>query len=460
MNRKKLSLLFLFFATTVSFIFILLTSAKNPKSYASVEELLLTEKDLERSSYDTIHALLHINASDYFIYKGTPAGFQYDLLKELGKSLKKTVIINLESDPQLAYDAIFDRKYDIVALDYLENQLIDFYLTQSAPHSYTHGVVISNKNQICDPLQKKTLHVPARFPVKIERDSLPDVSDWDVVYHEEFDIEELADALQQNEIQYLACDYNEAMTLLPFFSDLEITANLSASRERVWTLKSNNDSINNEINSWLNDFKKTTKYKYLTKRYLSESSPVLAHSFANSMGNQISKYDLVIKQEAEKYGFDWRFVASLIYQESKFIDKLTGRGGSYGLMQLMPVTGARFGVNENSTPEQQIRGGVAYLNYLRKIFAKIENPVEQMKFVAAAYNSGPGHVLDAQRLCAKYGEADNCWENVAVYLALKNKSQYVNDPVVKCGYYSGKHTVKYVNQVMARYEGYALLASL
>lgn len=460
MNRKKLSLLFLFFATTVSFVLILLTSAKKPKHYTSVEELLLTEKDLERSSYDTIYALLYINASDYFIYKGTPAGFQYDLLKELGKSLQKTVIIDLESDSQLAYDAIFSRKYDIVALDYLENPLIDFYLTHSIPHSYTHGVIIKNKSYTVDSLQKRTLHVPTRFPIHIERDSLPDVSGWEIVCHEDFDVDELADALQQNELQYIACDYNEAMTILPFFSDLEITANLSAPRERVWTLKSNNDSINNEINNWLRDFKKTAKYKHLTKRYLSESSPVLAHSFTHSMGSQISKYDAIIKRESDKYGFDWRFVASIIYQESKFVDGLVGRGGSYGLMQLIPVTGARFGVNESSGPEQQIKGGVAYLNYLRKIFAKIDDPNEQMRFIAAAYNSGPGHILDAQRLCEKYGDGKrDRWESVAHYLALKNKSQYVNDPVVKCGYYSGKHTVKYVSQVMTRYEGYALLAS-
>lgn len=460
MNRKNLSFLFLVSSTIVSFIFMLMISAKNPEKYSSVDEYLLTEKDLERSSYDTIYALLHTNASDYFIYKGTPAGFQYDLLKELGKSLGKTVIIDLERDSRLAYQAIFERKYDIVAMDYPENLCIDFYLTHSQPHSSTYGVLLENRAYRADSTLEKTLHLPDGFPLYVELDSLPDGEKWSVISHQENELDDLVEMLLQGEIHYLACDYNEAITLLPFFSELEITATLSGRIERVWTLKSNNDSINNEINEWLSYFKTTPRYKRLANRYLTETSSVIVQSFTNNQGKQISKYDQIIKREAKKYNFDWRFVASLIYQESKFIDGLVGRGGSYGLMQLMPVTGSRFGVTQQSNPEQQIKGGVAYLNYLRKMFSEIDNEIELMKFIAAAYNSGPGHIHDAQRLCKKYGTDHTQWDHVAYYLALKNKGQYANDAVVKCGYYPGKHTIKYVDQVMQRYEGYALLAVL
>lgn len=448
------------FATVVSFIFILLISAKEPEDFISVDELLLTEKDLDRSSYDTLYALLYINASDYFIYKGTPTGFQYDLFKELEKSLQKTVIIDLESDPQLAYNAIFNRKYDIVAMDYAENPWIDFYLTHSLPHSATNGVLIENRKHIGDSSKSKIIHAPALFPMKIDESLLPYDCDWNVVYHQENGIEELVDMLLQDEIHYIACDYNEAITILPYYSELDITTTITGQKERVWTLKSNNDSINNEINDWLTDFIETSKYKRLTKRYLADNSPVIVQSFTQNMGKQISCFDNIIKREAEKYNFDWRFVASIIYQESKFIDGLVGRGGSYGLMQLMPVTASRFGVSQGSSAEQQIKGGIAYLNYLQKMFSEIKNPDERMKFIAAAYNSGPGHIKDAQRLCDKYNADRTSWDDVAHYLALKNKSQYVNDPVVKCGYYPGKHTLKYVNQVMGRYESYALLASL
>ena len=60
--------------------------------------------------------------------------------------------------------------------------------------------------------------------------------------------------------------------------------------------------------------------------------------------------------------------------------------GAQGLMQLIPATAARFGVADASDPAQNIKGGVAYLNWLMKTFDS--DPV----MVLAAYNAGEGAV--------------------------------------------------------------------
>ena len=60
--------------------------------------------------------------------------------------------------------------------------------------------------------------------------------------------------------------------------------------------------------------------------------------------------------------------------------------GAQGLMQLMPATAARFGVNDSFEPRANIRGGVAYLDWLLKRFDR--DPVMTL----AAYNSGEGAV--------------------------------------------------------------------
>ena len=69
---------------------------------------------------------------------------------------------------------------------------------------------------------------------------------------------------------------------------------------------------------------------------------------------------------------------------------------------------------------------------------------------------GPGHILDAIALCQKHGGDATHWNEVAEYLMLKSHKEYYCDPVVKCGYYPGKHTVNYVNEVMDRYNGYVI----
>ncbi len=60
--------------------------------------------------------------------------------------------------------------------------------------------------------------------------------------------------------------------------------------------------------------------------------------------------------------------------------------GATGLMQLIPATASRFGVTDSKDPAQNIRGGVAYLDWLMKNFDR--DPL----MVLAAYNSGEGAV--------------------------------------------------------------------
>jgi membrane-bound lytic murein transglycosylase F len=66
---------------------------------------------------------------------------------------------------------------------------------------------------------------------------------------------------------------------------------------------------------------------------------------------------------------------------------------------------------------------------LNRSFSTIENEDERIKFIVAAYNSGPGHVIDAQALAGKFGKNPQEWNEVEEYLKLKNLPEYYNDPV-------------------------------
>lgn len=436
-------------------IFLLFVSAVIPEERHSDQQVIHV-KEAEKQEKDTIRALLYSKASDYFIYKGVPIGFQYELLNIMGKNLGKVMDIEVENDPEKAYNAIFNNEYDIVALDYLRNPLLDFYLSHSTPHSTSHAVLIENRGKKEDTAASHLLYVPEHFPSHFLIDSFPKPFLWETVSYNDMTTEELFEKLQKSEIQYLVCDYNEAVTLLPFYTDLKMVKQIGPEYNRQWTLNASNVELNHTINDWLENFLTTPQYKKLCSKYLSHQSPVIKQSFKKSALNQISPFDKIIKAHAAKFHVDWRFITSIMYQESKFQCGLTGMGGSFGLMQMMPVTGERFGVNEDSSPEEQIRAGVRYLAYLEKMFSDIEDEAERMKFMAGAYNSGPGHIQDAQRLCEKYGLNPYVWDNVARYLALKSKSLYSKDPVVKHGYYPGNHTIKYVNQVMDRYQAYLI----
>jgi len=78
-------------------------------------------------------------------------------------------------------------------------------------------------------------------------------------------------------------------------------------------------------------------------------------------------------------------LAVIAVESSGRADAVSGAGAA-GLMQLMPATAERFGVTDRSVPSANIRGGVAYLNWLMGEFG--EDPI----LVLAGYNAGEGAV--------------------------------------------------------------------
>jgi len=164
----------------------------------------------------------------------------------------------------------------------------------------------------------------------------------------------------------------------------------------------------------------------------------------------------MIRKYSGRIDWDWRLLASLICQESRFRPDVESGAGAYGLMQIMPLTGKNLGIDITSSPENNMRAGIEYINWLHSIFdAKIPDENERINFILAAYNAGPGHVLDAMKLAEKNGMDPHKWDgNVAVWLLKKSEPKYFNDEVVKNGYFRGTESVAFVSQIINRYEHY------
>lgn len=409
----------------------------------------------EKKHNDTISALIFYHAADYFVYQGSVIGFQYDLIKQMGKDLGVPVDISIEADPEEAFLQCFTNNYDIVGFDFDKNFFSPVYLVQSEPHSYTYPVLIMRKKSMPDSSLVKVVHASAKYSNQIDFSMLENPSSWKLQHDRDLSIEDLFTMLEDTMIDYVVCNYNVAITMLPFYTSLTLGPTLGENFPRTWVLNSNNADLNKKINQWLVEFKKTKKYEALCKRYLSRHSYVIQSSFG-SRRNRISSYDNCLKAACKHCGVDWRFMSSVIYQESHFSSDVLGMGGSFGIMQMMPATCAQYGITDSSSVEAQIWAGARYIRSLYRIFAPKVDSTEVYFFVAAAYNSGPGHILDAINLCKKYEGDSKHWESVSQYLLLKSHREYYSDPVVKCGYYPGKHTVHYVQEVMNRYNGFLI----
>ncbi|MCQ2286078.1 MAG: transglycosylase SLT domain-containing protein [Bacteroidales bacterium] len=450
MNRNKLSLLFLGVASLLLFSFFLIGDVSDEGDYFAF-------KKNSSVQCDTLSVLLFAHYSDYFIHRAVPVGFQYEMLKIMSDSLDKVLDITVVNDFHKLFMATEHKRYDVVAMEYQSNPFLDAATRRSLPFSTSYPVLVqkSKPRPLADSLH--CLYVPAGFAAEIVADSLDSGYSWSIERSSYSTVEELFELLEKDRMDYIAADYQTAALLIQFYPDLRITQRLGPTYPRNWTLRKENVQLNAKIDKWLASFYDSQKYKSLCNKYFSQYSAVLNVPQKASAGKHISPFDNIVKSYSSAYKVDWRFVLSIMYEESRFSLTASGFGGSFGLMQMMPQTCERYGITEMSTPEEQILAGVKLIASMSRFFTDIQDYDERVKFIAAAYNAGPGHIIDAQRLCKKYGDNPQLWEDVARYLILKSESEYYSDPVVKCAYYPGKHAVDYSARVTARFQAYTLI---
>jgi len=97
-------------------------------------------------------------------------------------------------------------------------------------------------------------------------------------------------------------------------------------------------------------------------------------------------YAIEIAAAAHAYGVDQALVRAIIHAESDYNPNAVSNKGAQGLMQLMPGTASRFGVQNPFAAADNINGGVQYLSFLSKRYNG------DVRLVAAAYNAGEGNV--------------------------------------------------------------------
>jgi soluble lytic murein transglycosylase-like protein len=121
-----------------------------------------------------------------------------------------------------------------------------------------------------------------------------------------------------------------------------------------------------------------------------EESPLLGDLPADATDESTPEgrelYESIIAEAAAMHGVDEDLVRAVIQTESGFDPKAESRVGAKGLMQMMPATAKRMGVDDPFDPRENIMGGV---KYLRLLLDKFKGNVP---LALAGYNAGPRKV--------------------------------------------------------------------
>lgn len=102
----------------------------------------------------------------------------------------------------------------------------------------------------------------------------------------------------------------------------------------------------------------------------------------------LSQADLaeMLARAGRAHNLDVDLLASVVKEESDGNPHAVSQAGARGLMQLMPATASDLGVEDSFRPDQNVRGGSAYLDAL---LTRYRN---NLALALAAYNAGPAAV--------------------------------------------------------------------
>ncbi|MAE84751.1 MAG: lytic transglycosylase F [Flammeovirgaceae bacterium] len=427
---------------------------------------------------DTLKAITTYSATSYFLYRGQPMGYEYELAKKLANDLGVELEMIIAEDINDIFNMLLDGKGDLITYNLTVTKNRRQYVDFSLPLNFTHQVLVQRKpdnwrDMKLHEIEEELVRNPIKLlglPISIRqnssyRDRLLNLEnelggDIDVQFVEgNLSTDEIIKKVSRGEIDYTISDYNIANINSSYYQNIDIETTVGVMQQLAWAVRKTSPNLKVKVDEWIKQQRDETDFYVIYNKYFKNQRAFTTRvksDLYSKEGNRISEYDEVIQANAENINWDWRFLAAQIFQESRFDPKEKSWVGAVGLMQVMPETAKSYGYSNLYNPDNNLKAGIAHLSYLNNYWKKhVSDSIERVKFILASYNAGHNHVQDARRLAEKLGYDSNIWySNVEACMLLKSQKKYFNDPVVNYGYCRGEEPVNYVKEILKRYQYY------
>lgn len=424
--------------------------------------LLFTVSCGKKDALDRIEAsgkitvLTRNNAHSYYIYRERPMGFEYDLAKAFSQFLGVKLEVRTPTWEGLI-EELPEGKGDFVAasmtITSAREKIVHFsesYLAiqqQVILHKYNNRI-----NKIED-LEGKTVHVRrgTSYEERLNELNLEGMQ-INIKTHDDIPTEELIEMVHNRKIEITVADSNIALLNRRYYPDIKINFALEEQQSLAWAVNKGEKRLLKKINEFFNKIKEDGTFQKIYHKYfayIDVFDPFDLKKYQRRLKTRLPKYKGIIQKAAKKYGFDWRLIASVIYQESHFDPKAQSHTGVKGIMQLTRDTAMEMGISDRRDPEQSIMGGVKYLRKLYDRFDDVNDP-DRLFITLASYNIGQGHVRDAQKIAKNQGKNSNSWTVLEQTLPLLRDPKYYKK--TRYGYCRGKEPVRYVEKIRTYYD--------
>lgn len=439
---------------------------------------LVPHPQLERDLDEILHAgvlrmVARYNSSSYFVHKGGQAGFDYELLLWFAREHDLTIEVVVPGPGEDEISLLNSGRADVVCTGWTPDEDLARWVAWTRPTNFVRKVLLLPADDLrgsdLAALSGLVVTLPHGDPFRARLQRLRDEVGARFRVAEGRPLagpEDLLALLDRGELQAVVTDDVVARAAMAYLENIRIAATLGDIRPTVWLVRHNSPELKTELNLYLKRQlnvaesgrrRRSQTYGIIYDRYF--ENPTTIRGFQEpahrpDKSGRISRYDWMIRNQAEALGLDWRLVAALVYQESRFYPYARSKADARGLMQVLPAF-AGGQADSLYVPEANLRAGLRLMKATWESYAYLDS-LERTRFTLAEYHAGPGHVADARRLAMDLARDPNRWEgSLAETLPLLEEPRWFSQ--MRHGFYRGTRTVDYVEEILARYSAYMRL---
>ena len=407
-----------------------------------------------------LHLVGVSSPTTFYQRDGHTHGLQFELAQQFANELGVKLVVDPVDDSQQVLKTVRRNQAQLALTELAAHDQRLSRLRVSAPLVELQQQLIQRNDRMqpteVDDLRQSTIAVIAGSrEAKHLRTALADVDGVRLVEFKEGDSLDLLTLLDQGKIDYVGMTDQEFDAYRPLFPNLRDGLSFERNDAVAWVfLKSADESLYQAAQNFLARKQADGTLERLAAFYGSGDAfnRYGAQSFQKDIALRLPRYQSDFEKQSGQQGLDWRLLAAISYQESHWDANAISPTGVQGLMMLTQGTANLMGVKNRTHPRDSIKGGTAYFKQIMdKLPASVQEP-DRTWMALAAYNMGPGHMIDARKLTRRLkGDADS-WLDVSRnlrQLALNNRASGKPAPDVA-------QALHYVQQVRRYYDAIAL----
>jgi membrane-bound lytic murein transglycosylase F len=397
------------------------------------------------------------NAHCYYLYRGEPMGFEYDLARAFADFLGVRLSIRVAHHWEGMIPELMAGNGDLIAASMTITPSRREAVAFSKGYLAIRQHVIAQRGEwtinSTEDLAGRTIDVRRKTSYQEQLEAIAEGGVPLIIrLHEDVPTEELIRMVADGDIDLTVADTHIAQLNRRYYPKAVPVLEISERQELGWAVRMDAVDLLARLNTFFDTIKANGKFSEIYNRHFSNLEwydYVDLNTFHRRLRTRLPKYQAIIKEVSAEHGFDWRLISAQMYQESHFNPYAESHAGAYGLMQLTVNTADSLGVTDIFDPRQNITAGVRHLRDLYDHFDKAYG-TDRMNIALAAYNIGIGHIIDARNLARRQGLDPNRWSSLAKTLPMLRFRKYYRN--TKYGYARGTQPIAYIHQIMIFYD--------